>query len=240
MQSFKDFLAENDRTEEHLRQTYQSWVTKYCNYAQTNAISAQSMADFLHWLSGKYTNEQIQHARRALQMYCYYRTRYPPKSSIHIVANGPVDWQPRAGSSPSVGQAPARSQLFSVGWDTIRDSLVKVMRLKHLSPRTEKAYLAWISQFRVFLKEKPCRNVAEQDLKDFLSHLAVEKKVAAATQRLAFNAILFLFRNALRIEVNGLTTVVASRVPKSLPVVLTQQEIQRVFSHLRRPHLLMA
>jgi integron integrase len=114
------------------------------------------------------------------------------------------------------------------------------MRLKHLSPRTEKSYLSWILRFRAFVREKACGSLTEQDLKGFLSYLAVEKKVAAATQKIAFNALLFLYRNVLSVEINGLSTVVPSRVPKRLPVVLTREEIARAFSHLRGSCLLMA
>jgi len=113
------------------------------------------------------------------------------------------------------------------------------MRLRHLSLISEKAYLSWIRQFRAYVNDKACGRLTEQDLKSFLSFLAVEKKVAAATQRLAFNALLFFFRNILRIEILGMATVVPSRVPARLPVVLTREEIVKVFSHLQGPCLLM-
>ena len=69
---------------------------------------------------------------------------------------------------------------------------------------------------------------------------SVERRVSAATQRQALNALLFLFRNVFGLEVNGLDTVVRSRLPKRLPVVLTTQEVSRIFSRLRASHLLMA
>jgi integron integrase len=114
------------------------------------------------------------------------------------------------------------------------------MRLKHLSFRTEKSYLSWIARFESFVKGKDCSAITEKDLKAFLSHLAVERHVAPATQRLAFNALLFLFRNVLGVEINGLDTVVRSRVVKRLPVVLTRDEVRRVFARLGGTHLLMA
>jgi integron integrase len=114
------------------------------------------------------------------------------------------------------------------------------MRLKHLSYRTEKSYLSWIVQFRSFVRSKDCAALTEDDLKNFLSYLAVERRVAPATQRLAFNALLFLFRNILAIEIHGLGTVVPSRVSKRLPVVLAKDEVRNVFSHLEGTHLLMA
>ena len=304
MQSFNDFLSENNRIEEYLRQGNQIWVRRYINFSQTEAVTDQSMRDFLQWIGNKYTKTQIAHAKRALQLYSYFRARYPSKasakrdSSVRPVqpipdARGPDETRgdgnaaiPRGDSTPaqrtdpaprngpalradpasglgaelerSLGVTPVRGsqanprdavapasaghrpQLLFLSWEVVQESIIRLMRLKHLSLRTEKAYLAWINQFKSFLKGKPCRKVSEQDLKDFLSYLAVERKVAAATQRLAFNAVLFLYRNILGIDIDGLSTVVPSRVPKKLPVVLTREEIQRVFSRLKKPYLLMA
>ena len=300
MQSFNDFLSENNRVEEYLRQGYQIWVRRYINHSQMEAVTDQSMRDFLQWLGSKYTKTQIAHAKRALQLYSYFRARYPSTacakrdSSIRPVQTAPDactpeglcafagretpgggeaalpraegnralrnDPVPHIGAelershgvtpvrgsqiNPSDAVAPVsaghRPQLLFLSWEVVQGSIIRLMRLRHLSMRTEKAYLAWINQFKNFLKGKPCRKVSEQDLKDFLSYLAVERKVAAATQRLAFNAILFLYRNILGIDIDGLSTVVPSRVPKKLPVVLTREEIQRVFSRLKKPYLLMA
>jgi integron integrase len=273
VQSFGDFLSENNRVEERLRRPYQTWAGMYCSHAQTVAINATSMDNFLRWLGGKYTKAQVLQAKSALQVYCYYRTRFPPRAAARdeagVTRTGPwvdngrilsgtgnegsltgggADRAPKVPEehprdSPLSCRPPGnagRARLFFVSWDAVREALAKLMRLKHFSLRTEKAYLAWLRQFQTFLGGKSCGKVNEQDLKDFLSYLAVEKKVAAATQRLAFNAILFLFRNVMGIEVNGLSTVVPSRIPKRLPVVLTRNEILRVFSHLRKPYLLMA
>ncbi len=303
MRSFREFLTENNRIEERLLQPYQLWVRKYCNYSEEEGINDQSLNRFLHWLGGKYSKQQVLQAQRALQLYCYYRTRYATKvsrdrggidsgsfsrqeasggdraQSGSIATDGRAgNWAAKAGARPSaeargvaeargggtvsqtnasragsarggsnprdVAQTPKMIQLPSqslfISWRALEEELLRLMRLKHLSPRTEKTYLAWFAQFKAFTREKPRRELSELDLKGFLSYLAVERKVAAATQRLAFNAILFLYRNVLGLEVNGLSTVVPSRVPKKLPVVLSKQEIQRAFSHLREPYLLMA
>jgi site-specific recombinase XerD len=87
---------------------------------------------------------------------------------------------------------------------------------------------------------KEPRSVTETDLKSFLSHLAVERKVAAATQKLAFNALLFLFRNVLAVEIRGLENVVPSHVPRRLPVVLTMEEVKKVFACMGGTTRLMA
>lgn len=114
------------------------------------------------------------------------------------------------------------------------------MRLKHMSYRSEKSYLAWIRRFRHFMQATPCGSVTETDLKSFLSFLAVEHKVSSATQKVAFNALLFLFRNVFRREINALSIVVASKVPRRLPVVLTKEEIKNILAHLEGAFHLMA
>jgi len=134
---------------------------------------------------------------------------------------------------------PAGSSL-QISWNTVEESISRLMRLKHLSYRTEKSYLSWLFRFRAFVQEKDCRELTEHDLKSFLSFLAVEKKVAAATQKIAFNALLFFYRHVLAVEINGLGTVVPSRVARKLPVVLSKEEIRKVFAHLEGTNLLMA
>ncbi len=255
MQSFADFLAEHNRVEQPLRQVYHLWASTYRSITKRETVDNQSLAYFLRWLAGSYPKWQVQQAQRALQLYSYYRARCgdPKAREIRYEATAGCEAQrfdphsfrpgPAAGDQPRVDAKNARAtqvrrRLFS-SWSRLEQELVQLMRLKHLSLRTEKAYLSWMRQFRSFLGSKTCNDLSEQDLKSFLSFLAVEKSVAAATQRLAFNAILFLYRNILGIEINGLSTVVPSRVPKRLPVVLTRQEISRVFSGMQGTYLLM-
>jgi len=117
---------------------------------------------------------------------------------------------------------------------------VRAMRLKHLSLKTEKCYLDWTRRFQAYFQGKACALLTEQDLKSFLSYLGAEKKVAAATQKLMFHALLYFYRKVLFVEVNGLSTVVPARVPKRLPVMLTMEEVASVLSHLKGSLLLMA
>jgi hypothetical protein len=67
------------------------------------------------------------------------------------------------------------------GWNTMEETITRLMRLKHNSYRTEKSYLSWIMRFKSFTGGKECAALREQDLKNFLSFLAVEKHVSAAT-----------------------------------------------------------
>jgi integron integrase len=82
--------------------------------------------------------------------------------------------------------------------------------------------------------------MGQNHLQAFLTHLAVDLKVSAATQRQAFNALLFLFRNVLSVPMIDLESVVRAKIGKSLPVVLSVAEVRRIILHLQGIDRLMA
>lgn len=114
------------------------------------------------------------------------------------------------------------------------------MRLKHLSLRTEKAYINWIKRFILFHHKRHPRAMGAAEVTDFLSHLAVVEHVGASTQNQAFSALLFLYREVLGIDFPQLHHVVRAKRPQNVPVVLTRSEVRRVLAHLRSTHHLMA
>ena len=78
-----------------------------------------------------------------------------------------------------------------------------------------------------------------EDVKNFLSWLAVKKQVSASSQNLAFNALLFLFRNVLKSEFGKVDGVVRAKRKPYIPVVLSREEIDRILSLLQNPYRLM-
>src|ERR1700689_2140850 len=96
----------------------------------------------------------------------------------------------------------------------------EVIRARHLALRTEQAYLQWIRRYLAFHGRRHPRHLGAPALEAFLTHLAVERKVSAATQNQALQALLFLYRGVLSINPPWLGHV--TRAPKSrhLPVVL--------------------
>lgn len=114
------------------------------------------------------------------------------------------------------------------------------IRLKHYSIRTEQAYVDWIRRFiRHFNKRHP-REMGAAEVEEFLTHLAVEGKVAAATQNQAKAALLFLYREVLEIQLPWLEDITQAKAPKRLPVVLTVHEIEILLSRLEGLHWLIA
>ena len=80
--------------------------------------------------------------------------------------------------------------------DQVRD----VLRLKHYAYRTEQSYLDWIKRFILFHNKRHPKDMGRAEVEAFLTHLAVEGNVAASTQNQAFSALLFLYREVLKVE----------------------------------------
>jgi integron integrase len=171
---------------------------------------------FLAFLQTRYAPWQVQQAARSLQIYRHYLSR--------------------CAGRPEERRMPARV----VDWNGAREVISRLMRQRHYALRSEKAYLSWIARFAEFLKQKAPSLVTEEDLKRFLSYLAVEREVAAATQKLAFNALVYLFRNVLDKEISNLASVVPSHVPRRLPTVLSTTEVAKLISCMKGTYRLMA
>jgi integron integrase len=114
----------------------------------------------------------------------------------------------------------------------LMDRLRSELRVRHYSIRTEEAYTSWVRRFIQFHRRHP-RELDGDDLNRFLTHLAVEGRVAVSTQRQALSAILFLYRHVLKIEIDWLDDVVRARQPRRLPNVLSRDEVAAVLSRLQ-------
>lgn len=120
------------------------------------------------------------------------------------------------------------------------DQVREVIRIRHYSIRTEQAYLQWIRRFILFHGKRHPRDMGAPELTAFLSHLAIQRNVAASTQNQALNAILFLYRDALKITLPWLSDVQRAKKPQHLPVVFTREEIKALFAQLQGTLWLMA
>lgn len=115
-----------------------------------------------------------------------------------------------------------------------------LIRVKHLSYRTEEAYINWIRRFILFHDKRHPQEMGADEVRAFLTHLAVDGNVAASTQNQAFAALLFLFRDFLGKPLDNLGDVVRAKKPKRLPDVLTKDEARRLLAFLRGEKWLVA
>lgn len=115
-----------------------------------------------------------------------------------------------------------------------------VLRACHYSQRTESAYLNWIRRFILFHNKRHPAEMAETEVNQFLTHLAINEKVSASAQNQALSALLFLYRHVLDRKLGQQGTVIRARKSKRLPVVLTRDEVRAVFNKLHGEQRLIA
>src|SRR5262245_31986550 len=119
--------------------------------------------------------------------------------------------------------APGKKRLL----DEVRDAL----RVRHMSPRTERTYVHWIRRYILFHDKRHPSEMAEPEINVFLTHLATARRVSPATQTQALCAVLFLYRAVLGREI-GEIELVRARRRRKIPVVLTREEVRSVLERL--------
>jgi len=123
--------------------------------------------------------------------------------------------------------------------EKLLDRMRRIIRVKHYSLRTEKAYLHWARRYILFHDKRHPETMGADEVTAFLSHLAVDRHCAASTQNQALNALLFLYRQVLEIDLPWLDQVIRAKRPERVPVVLTAAEVRAVLAHLAPPHELV-
>jgi integron integrase len=116
----------------------------------------------------------------------------------------------------------------------------KQIRVRHYSIRTEKSYLYWIKFFINFNKKRHPKDMGGTEVAAFLSYLANERNVAAATQNQALNALNFLYKMVLEKELGEIQGIVRAKKPKRLPVVLSVTEVKLLLQEIEGDQWMMA
>ncbi len=120
------------------------------------------------------------------------------------------------------------------------DQVRYATRVRHLSYRTEQAYVNWVRKFILFHNKRHPNELDESDVSTFLTFLAVRRRVAASTQNQALSAILFLYRNVLKKELGWVNNVERAKKPQRVPVVFTGQEVKEILLRLDGTKWIMA
>jgi len=122
--------------------------------------------------------------------------------------------------SPAGCPAPPKKKLL--------DQLRKALRSRHYSRRTEQTYCYWVKRYIFFHNVRHPGEMAEPEMNQFLTHLAVKEHVSASTQNQALSALLFLYRYVLNRAIGDLGEVIRARKPIRVPVVMTRDEVKAV------------
>lgn len=223
---FQQYLLSRKLVPEKNAPYYAHWVRRYLAFSdRLEKMDEEEMLQrFLDDLqSGQHMEDwQVLQAREAVQLY-----------TSNFIGGNSSDGKTAGGNISSNTFEP----------DGVMVKMREAIRIKHYSYSTERSYLDWVKRFFEYTGKVKGGAIREtpgvDEIRDFLSYLAVNRNVSASTQNQAFNALLFLFRSVLNIEIGDLnSTVRAKRGPK-LPVVLMVEEVRQIFSFMEGTPLLM-
>jgi integron integrase len=144
--------------------------------------------------------------------------------------NGPISPRP----APSRSGGPERGLGRYIPNPKLRflDQCREVLRFKQMSGRTEESYVDWIRRFIVWSGKRHPREMGTDEVRGFLTHLAAERNVAAATQNQALNALVFLYREVIGGELGWLDGFAPAKRGARLPEVLSREEVQAVLQEM--------
>ena len=218
MDGFKQFLTSAKLVPENRILYYIRWINKFLTYQGKTSEADIGTSDidlFLNSLQRKVEGWQVRQAEEAIRLYVYYKSRHH---------NG----------------LPAQNTDTKAIWRQYGQEMKAIIRLKHMAYSTEKTYLGWLRSFYTFLKGHPPDQLDETHVMNFLSFLAVDRKVAKGTQNQAMNALLFFFRHVLNKDMGDIRGAVRSSKNITLPVVLSRDEVNRLLEKLDGVRRLMA
>lgn len=132
----------------------------------------------------------------------------------------------------SIPPPPKPRRRAQVDWTALDEACRRVLRVKHYALKTEKTYLYWIRQFVSHHHERKPSTMGAAEIHQYLAHLALNQNVAASTQNQALNAIVFLYRDVLKKEMGDFSDFPRARRGHRVPVVLSREEVQRLFRQL--------
>ncbi|MCF6147454.1 MAG: integron integrase [Candidatus Kuenenia sp.] len=216
---FKDYLIQKALVKDKYVPFYLKWVSDcyaFVNTVNSDMLNPKQTKQFLKYLGKTHEDRQVKQAANALRLYNYYLASLQKNASV---------------KSPEAENV----------WNLLETRTREALRLRHRSYSTEKTYIAWLRSFREFINGKTPSQLTGSDIQDFLSSLAVERKVSASTQNQALNALIFVYRYVLEKDIGDKElNAVRAVYKRRLPTVLTVKEVQAIFDHLSEIHRLMA
>ena len=172
------------------------------------------------------------------------KASFQPQSSTVNSVSYPPSWNQFRGFFKQHRIVPENRQTALDTSEALRkeagNGMRNMIRLKQLALTTERTYIAWLRGFYRYVRPKIPENLSGEDEKSFLTHPAVDRKVAVSTQNQAFNALLFFYRHVLGVEIGDLGNVVRSKRRIRLPIVLNHAEIELILGHLDEVWALIA
>ena len=207
------------------------WYLRFCQRSRVS-VTVQSARDFIEAVQGERhpSADLLDQWKEAIRWFFRQAKAGSTRSARENARTGqalPEQEQPRD----------EHSATEEVGW---RKEMVRAMRVRKFSYRTEQSYLPWAERFAHFIRGKEVEDCGPAEVRGFLDDLAVRGKVSASTQRQALNALVFLFRHVLKKELGDFSDYTRAQARSRAPVVLSRNEIQRLLAELNGKDRLMA
>ncbi len=246
---------EQARVAQTLHPDYHKWAGLYLYFCQKYDFpptTPTALGPFLTKLAAKgYSIEQRHHAATAVRLL----VRPDPKDPglyVQLSNSSPLGPQPGATSPPAspgsimpCRSAPSGSPPISspaadrASWEREFSDFESAIKLRNYSTRTLKTYRFWVTRFQAFVRSRPTAKLSNQEVRGFLSSLAVQHGVSASSQNQAFNALLFFFRHVLRRDFGEIDGVVRAKRHRHIPVVLSRDEVEAILAQLQPPYRLV-
>lgn len=217
---FQEFLTSRKLVPEKSVSYYARWVSKFLGFANNSGEESRDLLirKFLICLAaqGEFADWQIKQAEEALKLY----------SGQFLSKN--ADARQENLLNP---------QKVSLPISEIINKMREAIRLRHYSYKTERSYTDWAKRFYAYIEEVKKKGAQDgrlgsEDVRNFLSYLAIQRRVSSSTQNQAFNALLFLFREVLEVELKDLDKAVRAKRGSKVPTVLTIGEVEALFRHI--------
>jgi integron integrase len=176
------------------------------------------------------------HSRIAYKPVKPHHPDFPPQIKETSTAHVKIKPDTVHPGNRQLSTVPSTSPLSGASWRTEYDKLSNEIQIRHYSPKTLKTYVYWVRKFQTFTRSKAPGMLSADDVKEFLTELAVKHKVASSTQNQAFNALLFFYRHVLKREFGKMNGVVRAKRKPYIPVVLSREEINAILLHLAAPY----
>jgi len=119
------------------------------------------------------------------------------------------------------------------------NEIYQFMLVRRYSLRTVKTYIYWVRAFIHFNEMNHPRDLGSAEVERFLTHLAINRSVSVSTQSIVLNALVFLYDKFLEAPLGDMSAFKRAKTPRKLPVVLTQDEVKRLFDHVEPKYKLM-
>jgi integron integrase len=245
---YEKILAEGVGVPPYQRPFYWKWLGEFLGFCRIRHLEAGDRSGLDRFLEMLFKSGarrfQIEQARVAVEVYwLHFGSGSKPALAAKVGSEAGMEADKGVLGMPGIGaaseadehtevrQKPASAELPG-DWRMVLATVAREVGLRRYSKKTLKAYMHWVRDFSRFAGDVPVGALNEAHAKGFLTHLAMERKVAAATQNQAFSALLFLYTNVLRIDMQGMAMTPRAARRQEIPTALTRGEVQAMLSAL--------